>query len=183
VPAAYNGSLTPLAVPGSPASCQLTVGGQAARVDYCGAAPGEIIDQLNFAYPFGVPAGSPYVDATLTITGVNGVSGATGSFRLPVPAPTSDQRADRLLQQMTQGEKLRLVLGAGGLSRPLTHSRAAPGDGSQGYRLGVPDLHLSVAMSSKCRKPVPGHRSPAESGPAFTDSAAVGDGFTRKLTQ
>jgi uncharacterized protein (TIGR03437 family) len=84
VPAAYNGSLTPLAVPGGPASCQLTIGGQAARVDYCGAAPGEIIEQLNFTYPVGVaavgvPTDSPYVDATLTIDGV------TGRFRLPAP--------------------------------------------------------------------------------------------------
>jgi len=53
VPAVYNGSLTPLEVPGSPASCQLTIGGQAATVQYCGAAPGEIIDQLNFVYPAG----------------------------------------------------------------------------------------------------------------------------------
>ena len=30
VPAVYNGSLTPLEVPGGPASCQLTIGGQAA---------------------------------------------------------------------------------------------------------------------------------------------------------
>ena len=79
VPAVYNGSLTPLEVPGAPASCQLTVGGQAARVDYCGAAPSLIIEQLNFMYPSGVSTASPYVDATLAINGV------TGRFRLPAP--------------------------------------------------------------------------------------------------
>ena len=138
VPAAYNGSLAPLAVPGSPESCQLTVGGQAARVDYCGAAPGEIIDQLNFAYPFGVPAGSPFVDGTLTINGV------TGRFRLPAPAPTSDQRADRLLQQMTQDEKLKLVAGAGGPVTAITRLPRGAGGWIPGIpRLGVPDLYFS----------------------------------------
>lgn len=75
--AVYNGSLTPLQVPGSPDSCQLTIDGQPAAVQYCGAAPGEIIDQVNFVYPTGVTAGVPYVDAALTIGGV------TGRFRVP----------------------------------------------------------------------------------------------------
>jgi uncharacterized protein (TIGR03437 family) len=78
--AVYNGSVTPLEVPGSPASCQLTIGGQAATVQYCGAAPGEIIDQINFVYPAGVTSTTPYVEATLTINGV------TGIFRVPAPA-------------------------------------------------------------------------------------------------
>jgi uncharacterized protein (TIGR03437 family) len=77
--AVYDGSLTPLEVPGSPASCQLIIGGQMARVDYCGAAPSLIIEQLNFMYPSGVSTVSPYVDATLAINGV------TGRFRLPAP--------------------------------------------------------------------------------------------------
>jgi uncharacterized protein (TIGR03437 family) len=78
--AVYNGSITPLEVPGSPASCQLTIGGQTASVQYCGAAPFEIIDQINFVYPAGVTATTPYVEATLTIGGV------TGNFRVPAPA-------------------------------------------------------------------------------------------------
>jgi len=64
----------------SPASWELTIGGQTASVDYCGFAPGQIIDRLNFEYPPRVPAGSPWVDATLTINGV------TGRFRVPAPA-------------------------------------------------------------------------------------------------
>ena len=78
--AVFQGSLTPLEVPGSPASCDLTIGGQAAAVAYCGAAPGEIIDQVNFVYPAGVAASEPYVEATLTI------GNATGTFRVPAPA-------------------------------------------------------------------------------------------------
>jgi uncharacterized protein (TIGR03437 family) len=80
VPATFSGSLTPLEVPGSPATCQLTVGGQPAVVQYCGAAPSEIIDQLNFVYPSGVASSAPYVDAALTINGV------IGKFRVPAPA-------------------------------------------------------------------------------------------------
>ena len=74
----------PLEVPGSPANCQLTIGGQPAIVLYCGAAPGAIIDQLNFVYPSGVVSKVAYVDATLTISGV------TGRFRIPAPATSRE---------------------------------------------------------------------------------------------
>jgi len=80
VPAVYTGSLTPLEVPGGTSSCQLTIDSQTAVVDYCGAGPGEIIDQVNFTYPTGVTSTTSYVEATLTINGVS------GHFRLPAPA-------------------------------------------------------------------------------------------------
>ena len=83
VPADASGGLAPIEVPGGAASCALTIAGQTAAVQYCGAAPAEVIDQLNFVYPAGVTATTPYVDATLTIAGV------TGHFR--VPAPTSSE--------------------------------------------------------------------------------------------
>jgi glucosylceramidase len=73
-------SLNDLSVVGGTASCQLTIGGIVATVDYCGAAPGFIIDQLNFTYPPGIPSGVP-VETTLTI------NGATGRFWLPGPLP------------------------------------------------------------------------------------------------
>jgi len=57
------------------AACTLTVGGATAQVTYCGAAPGLVIDQLNFVYP----AGSSATDAVLTIGGVS------GSFQIPQP--------------------------------------------------------------------------------------------------
>jgi uncharacterized protein (TIGR03437 family) len=65
---------------GAASDCELTVGGQPAPVAYCGGAPGELIDQLNFVYPAGVVASGPYVDAALTIGDV------TGYFRVPAPA-------------------------------------------------------------------------------------------------
>jgi uncharacterized protein (TIGR03437 family) len=80
VPVVFTGgSLDPLQVAGGPTNCQLTIGGEPATVLYCGAAPGEIIDQLNFMYPGGVPTSAPYVEAVLTI------NGATGRFRVPAP--------------------------------------------------------------------------------------------------
>jgi hypothetical protein len=60
-----------LAVAGGTASCQLTVGGIAATVTYCGVAPGKIIDQLNLQYPSGVSSGAP-VEAVLTINSASG---------------------------------------------------------------------------------------------------------------
>jgi uncharacterized protein (TIGR03437 family) len=53
-------------------TCTLSIGAQAA-VTYCGAAPGLVIDQLNFVYP----ADAAGTDATLTINGVS------GTFNLP----------------------------------------------------------------------------------------------------
>lgn len=75
-------------VPASAASplealCSLTIGGQRARIEYCGAAPGQIVDQLNFVYPAGVAVGSPPVDATLTIGSVS------GAFKVPGDAGAS----------------------------------------------------------------------------------------------
>ena len=60
--------------------CALTIGGITARVTYCGAAPGEVIYQLNFVYPSGVTAGGGTEKATLTINGV------TGNFLMVGPA-------------------------------------------------------------------------------------------------
>jgi len=164
VPAVYNGSLTPLEVPGSPASCQLTIGGQAATVQYCGAAPGEIIDQLNFVYPAGVTATAGYVNATLTIGGV------TGAFRVPAPG-TPDQLAQQTLAQMTQDEKLQLVYGAGG---PVTNIIPLP-RGAGGYipgipRLGIPDLYFNDGSVG-----VANSQAPATALPSAIASAATWD--------
>lgn len=80
VPVVFTGgSLDPLQVAGGPTNCQLTVGGLPANILYCGAAPGEIIDQLDFIYPPVLASGAAYTEAVLTI------NGATGRFRVPAP--------------------------------------------------------------------------------------------------
>ena len=61
-------------------ACSLTIAGKTAQVEFCGAAPGQIIDQLNFIYPPGVAAGLSTVDAVLTIGSVS------GSFKVPAIA-------------------------------------------------------------------------------------------------
>ena len=166
VPASFTTSLKPLEVPVSPASCQLTIGGRSAQVDYCGAAPGLIIDQVNFTYPSGISTTAPYVDATLTINSV------TGRFRVPTPAAaTSDQRADQLLAQMTQDEKLQLVAGAGG---PVTNIPTLP-RGAGGFipgipRLGIPDLYFSDGSVG-----VANSQAPATALPSSIASAASWD--------
>ncbi len=62
--------------PGSPPpllwtvnTCAVTIGGAQAQVTYCGAAPGEIIYQLNFVYPAGVVSGGGKADSTITVNG------------------------------------------------------------------------------------------------------------------
>ena len=52
--------------------CSLTIGGAPATVTYCGAAPGEIIYQLNFIYPSGVQFPICAVSSTITINGNSG---------------------------------------------------------------------------------------------------------------
>jgi beta-glucosidase len=164
VPAVYNGSLTPLEVPGSPPACQLTVGTQPATVTYCGAGPGEIIDQLNFVYPPGVTATAPYVDATLTI------GDATGRFRVPAPA-SPDALACQLAAQLTSAEKFQLVYGAGG---PVTNIIALP-RGAGGYipaiaRLGIPALYFSDGSVG-----VANSQAPSTALPSSIASAATWD--------
>lgn len=70
-------SLTDIETTGS---CTLTIAGMTAQVQYCGAAPYLVIDQLNFVYPADVPASSTPAIATLTIAGV------TGTFLIASPA-------------------------------------------------------------------------------------------------
>jgi uncharacterized protein (TIGR03437 family) len=77
--ALQDGAPAPLAALPVQGGCSLTIGGQPASVLYCGVAPGEIIDQVNFAYPTGVSSNAGYVQASLSAGGV------TGLFRLPAP--------------------------------------------------------------------------------------------------
>jgi beta-glucosidase len=153
-----------LQVPGGPASCQLTIGGQPATVLYCGVAPGEIIDQVNFTYPSGVAAGSPYVGATLTVNGV------TGHFRVPAPL-TSDQRAGALVASMTQAQKLQLVNGAGG---PVTNIIALP-RGAGGYIPGIPALGIPALYFVDGSLGVADSSAPSTALPSALASAASWD--------
>jgi beta-glucosidase len=154
-----------LQVPAGPGSCQLTIAGIPATVVYCGAAPTEIIDQVNFTYPAGVPTSSPTVTAVFTITG------ASIHFLMPAPSQaTPDQRASALMAQMSQAQKLALVNGDGG---PVTNIPALP-RGAGGYiqspGLGIPDLYFvdgSLGLADG--------KAPATALPSALASAATFD--------
>jgi uncharacterized protein (TIGR03437 family) len=72
-----GGSISALEVPGG---CQLSIAGVSASVSYCGAAPGEVIDQMNFTYPNGVAVSSNPTYAFLTVDGISGY------FLIPSPS-------------------------------------------------------------------------------------------------
>jgi uncharacterized protein (TIGR03437 family) len=74
-----DGSPAPPRTVNTKGQCTLTIEGAVAAVQYCGAAPGLVIDQLNFVYPAGVVSDFGQVTATLTV--------GTVTARLVVPAP------------------------------------------------------------------------------------------------
>jgi len=77
--AQQDGVPAPLEAIRTSAECELTIGGVTANVQYCGVAPGLIIDQLNFEYPAGVASPFGTVSARLKIGEV--------SADLTIPAP------------------------------------------------------------------------------------------------
>ena len=156
-------SLNDLTVVGGTANCQLKIGGIAATVTYCGAAPGEIIDQLNFVYPSGVPSGAP-VEAVLTVLG------GTGRFRLPAPA-TSTQLATQMVAQMTPAEKLQLLSGTGGTP---SNDFALP-LGAGGYIPGIPRLGIPALYFVDGSLGVSDAQAPSTALPSSIASAAAWD--------
>jgi uncharacterized protein (TIGR03437 family) len=74
-----DGTPAPLEALWTANTCTLTIGGVNATVDYCGAAPGEIIYQLNFVYPSGVATDGATAKGTIAI------SGNTGNIVVPAP--------------------------------------------------------------------------------------------------
>jgi beta-glucosidase len=162
-------NLNDLTVAGGTANCQLTIGGVAATVTYCGAAPGEIIDQVNFQYPSGVPPGAP-AQATLTI------GGASGTFLLPGPATVDQiaaQQAAYMLGRMTQAQKLQLVAGELG---PVTAITSPPnGNGAGGWIPGIPELDIPDLYFADGSLGVADGARPATALPSSIASAATWD--------
>jgi uncharacterized protein (TIGR03437 family) len=79
-PALTDGTPAPASpLPWTANTCALTIGGVTANVTYCGAAPGEVIYQLNFEYPSGVTASGATATGTITI------NGNTGNIVVPAP--------------------------------------------------------------------------------------------------
>ncbi len=115
----------------------VTIGGAPAQVLFSGLAPGTVGEyQVNAV----VPAGAPTGNAVPVVLSMGGVM----SNSVQIAVATADQRADLLLAQMTQDEKIQLIYGAGG---PVTNNPPLP-RGAAGYvpgipRLGIPNLYLA----------------------------------------
>jgi len=166
-------NINDLSVVGGTASCQLTIGGVAATVTYCGASPGYINDQLNFTYPAGIPSGAPVL-AVLTVTNPTGrvLTQATGRFWLPPPTPpTAAQQAAQMLARMTQAQKLQLVTGALG---PVTNIFNPP-NGAGGYIPGIPELGIPALYFVDGSLGVADSKAPSTVLPSSIASAATWD--------
>jgi uncharacterized protein (TIGR03437 family) len=77
-PAPIIPALSTLEVQGGSKNCQLSVQGKPAQILYCGAAPGLVIDQLNFVYP-------DLTASTGPVSGMVSVRGFSSNFLLPGP--------------------------------------------------------------------------------------------------
>ena len=110
--AVTNPPLTGAAAPSSPFSVTIakpvvTIGGVTAPLLFSGSAPGTVGGyQVNVQVPSNAPTG----DSVPVILSIGGV--ASNMVQIAVQPPTPDQRADQLLTQMTQDQKIQLVYGA-----------------------------------------------------------------------
>jgi beta-glucosidase len=166
-------TINDLSVLGGTGNCQLTIGGIAAVVNYCGAAPLEIIDQLDFTYPAGVPSGAPVL-AILTITNPTGrvLTQSTGRFWLPAPTPpTVAQQAGQMLARMTQAQKLQLLSGTGGTP---SNDFALP-LGAGGYIPGIPELGIPALYFVDGSLGLADGKAPSTVLPSSIASAATWD--------
>ena len=117
----------------------VTIGGAPAHVLWSGLAPGSVGEyQVNVQ----VPADSATGDNVPLALSIGGA--ISNTVEIAVQPPTPDQRADYLITQMTQDQKIQLVYGAGG---PVTAQVPLPRGGA-GYvpgipALGIPDLYLA----------------------------------------
>jgi beta-glucosidase len=117
----------------------VTIGGAPADVQFSGLAPGAVGEyQVNVL----VPANAPTGDAVSVVLSIGGATSNT--VQIAVQAPTPDQRADQLITQLTQDQKIQLVYGAGG---PVTNNPPLPRGGA-GFvpgiaALAIPDLYLA----------------------------------------
>ncbi len=98
----------------------VTIGGVQAQVLWSGLAPGSVGEyQVNVLVPANAPAG----DAVAVILSMEGV--ASNTVTIVVQPPSADQRADQLLTQLTQDEKIQLVYAPA--ARLPTRSRCREG--------------------------------------------------------
>lgn len=117
----------------TPAQPTVTIGGVSATVSFSGLAPGAVGEyQVNALVPPDAPTG----DAVPVVISMGGATSNAVDIAVRPPAP--DDRADQLITQMTQDQKIQLVYGAGG---PVTNIPPLPRGGA-GYVPGIPELGI-----------------------------------------
>jgi beta-glucosidase len=137
-----NQPATGAAAPGNPLAATttqplVTIGGVPAQVLFSGLAPGSVGGyQVNALVPSDAPTGDA-IPVTVSVGGV-----ASNAVQIAVQPPSPDQRADQLLTQMTQDQKIQLVYGAVGAATAST-TRGGAGWVPGIPALGIPDLYLA----------------------------------------
>src|SRR5271157_5151740 len=83
--------------------------------------------------------------STAILTGCGGSSSSTQQQPPPPPSTVPDSRADAMLAQMTQDEKLQMVMG--GVTTNLTYGYTVP-QGAGGWVPGIPSLGIPTLYIS-----------------------------------
>ena len=148
----------------------VSIGGAPAQVLFAGAVPGLVGEyQVNVLTPAGSATGNA-VPVTVSMGGFSS-NAATIAVQSPPATMDPDYRANLLVQQMTQAEKLQMVHGTGG---PPSDIPPLP-RGAGGYipgipRLGIPALYFVDGSTGLCDA-----STPATALPSSIASAASWD--------
>ena len=128
----------------------VSIGGKPARVLFAGAVPGLVGEyQVNVLTPAGSATGNA-VPVTVSMGGFTS-NAATIAVQSPPAAMDPDYRANLLVQQMTQAEKLQMVHGAGGPSNDIPPLPRGAGGYIPGIsRLGIPALYFVDGSLGLC---------------------------------
>jgi beta-glucosidase len=120
----------------------VSIGGAPAQVLFAGSVPGMVGEyQVNVR----VPAAAATGDAVPVRISVGGYISNTATIAVQPPPPQMDPdyRANLLLAQMTQAEKLQMVHGVGGPPNNIPPLPRGAGGFVPGIpRLGIPDLYF-----------------------------------------
>ncbi len=136
--AVTNQPPTGAATPNSPfsktiATPSVTIGRASAQVLFSGLAPGTVGEyQVNAL----VPANAALGDAEPVVLSIGGV--ISNTVTMAVQPPTPDQRADQLITQMSQDQKIQLLYGG----EAAVGAESGVPRGGAGYVPGVPELGI-----------------------------------------
>jgi beta-glucosidase len=152
-------AISPLAV--SAITPTVSIGGAPARVLFAGAVPGMVGEyQVNVLTPAASATGNA-VPVTVSVGGFTS-NAATIAVQSPSAQMDPDYRANLLVQQMTQPEKIQMVHGAGGPSNNIPQLPRGAGGYIPGIaRLGIPALYFVDGSLGLCDGSTPATALPS----------------------